>query len=85
MKAAIVIACLTLTACGTMPLIQIGPSTQQPPPVVNVTVPSACGWEMQFYPDDGYSSRWTRGEKIWLVAHNLKVAANCPPAPTTDH
>jgi hypothetical protein len=67
-------------SCGT-PLVQVGSAASPAPLEVNVTVASSCSWEAPFYPDAGFETRLTRNEKVWIVAHNAKVAEFCPQAP----
>ncbi len=56
-----------------LPLMQ---SCAAPP-----AVPSACLWLSTYYPEAGFETRWTHGEKLWLVEHNDKVTMACAPKP----
>lgn len=36
-----------------------------------------CSWAASIWPDAGFETRWTIGEKRQVVAHNEKVEALC--------
>lgn len=41
------------------------------------TVSDGCVWVKKIAPDPLFETRWTRGEKEQVVAHNLKVDKAC--------